>query len=740
MAIFVPNSPLAGFNVSTGSLQGPLVQIDSLTGASVPTFLINGGAVGNEFFISSSNFNVKANGDITASNASLSGTITAAAGEIGGWTIASTTLSKNGVTLDSANGQIRTATNYTTGDGFFLGSAATNNFRVGLAGGSRLQFTGTNIEIYDSSTRVVSLGTVNEIAGFGLTPAAISSSNNQLVLRSNGQITGSSVLFNGGRIGGFTIDSTKITGSNIVIDSAGSIQTANYTPDLIGWKIDAAGNGTAEFENVKIRGTLSTAVFEKQSVNAVGGQLYVANSTTLTGSGETGASTNGQYTATQTTMSVENVTGFEANEILSAKRFSGTGFATEYMRINSASRANPSSQTDFSGRIYVTRALGSGTSGVSSSLGETPSAGQPYSGSQVIVSTGKLGTGFIRINANPNDTATPYIDIVERTGSGVYDVKLKARLGDLSGLSGSSYVFGQSNPGFGLATDNVFLQGGITATFGSIGGFSISSTTISSSNDDLILRSNGQITGSSVLFDGGKIGGFTLDSSKLTAVSNLLGTSIPTIDINGTTGAISGSNVLLRRRISGTTYTLMDTENGIADFRNLGRQVIADDTEYIRTSTNDETTNYTDLAEWSFNILPGETDLLIGWNWLTHSATYNAVSRLRWQLAYLSAAQSGSSTTSAAFYNTWTSGSTSAHTLSILANNSGSAWEVPNSTIGRNGADFDVSSYEGSIIRIRLQLANDIANATGNMTTKVRDVCAYTTRTYGVAAAGGLFR
>ena len=35
------------------------------------------------------------------------------------------------------------------------------------------------------------------------------------------------------------------------------------------------------------------------------------------------------------------------------------------------------------------------------------------------------------MNANPNDTATPFIDIVERTGSGLYDVALKARLGDL---------------------------------------------------------------------------------------------------------------------------------------------------------------------------------------------------------------------------------------------------------------------------------------------------------------------
>ena len=38
---------------------------------------------------------------------------------------------------------------------------------------------------------------------------------------------------------------------------------------------------TAEFENATIRGTLSTAVFEKETVNAVGGQLYVANSTAL---------------------------------------------------------------------------------------------------------------------------------------------------------------------------------------------------------------------------------------------------------------------------------------------------------------------------------------------------------------------------------------------------------------------------------------------------------------------------
>ena len=74
------------------------------------------------------------------------------------------------------------------------------------------------------------------------------------------------------------------------------------------------------------------------------------------------------------------------------------------------------------------------------------STASPYNAGQVFVSTGKYdtdkrGSGYILMNANPNDMSTPYIDIVERTGSGVYDLSLKTRLGDLSGLS-SGYLYG----------------------------------------------------------------------------------------------------------------------------------------------------------------------------------------------------------------------------------------------------------------------------------------------------------
>ena len=65
---------------------------------------------------------------------------------------------------------------------------------------------------------------------------------------------------------------------------SGILQTKDFASNNKGWIISSENNGFAEFENVKIRGTLSTTTFEKESVNAVGGQLWVTNSTAITGS------------------------------------------------------------------------------------------------------------------------------------------------------------------------------------------------------------------------------------------------------------------------------------------------------------------------------------------------------------------------------------------------------------------------------------------------------------------------
>jgi len=265
------------------------------------------------------------------------------------------------------------------------------------------------------------------------------------------------------QIASWSISAEQISSENLVLDSSGTIQTGDFASGVQGWRITSANNGEAEFEKVTVRGTLATTVFEKESVNAVGGQLYVANSTII--------SQSAQLSATATTMSVANVGGFVANEIISAKKVSDTGFSTEYMLIESASRDNPSSEKDISGKLYVVRGYSGSQPGTNDtgSLGDAATSSTTYENGQVIVSTGKVGTGYIRLNANPNDTTTPYIDIVERTGSAIYDISLKARLGDLSGLS-SGLLYGETNPGFGLFTENVFLQGAITATTGSFTG------------------------------------------------------------------------------------------------------------------------------------------------------------------------------------------------------------------------------------------------------------------------------
>ena len=545
------------------------------------SFFISSSATNNDFFISSSNFNVKASGDITGSAVLFDG------GKVAGFTIDDNNLTATNFSLEAANKKIS------------LG-------------------TGNTIFIADADEGIQLGHATFASAPFSVTKAGV-------------------VKATSGTIGGFNLSTSTITSENLIIDSDGTLETANFASNVQGWRISSIDNGLAEFENVRIRGTLSTTVFEKETVNAVGGQLYVANSSALTGSG--------MISASFTTMSVVNASGFTGSywgssayysdwsagvdgwssghtqgtqdsvsdgttskddvyritvvagvalhslrnvtltagkpylitltylipdagstgganggvdgfrfgigdsddrglgtynsavigtwttvrliftpavssnqfriyptdgtsfsfsggsaqigdlvfisefsvqnrgdgEILSLKKVTSTGFSTEYVKIESASRDEPSSDTNLAGKLYVVRgysgsAAGSATGEDSGSVGEFAGSAQSYQPGQVVVSTGRIGTGYIRLNANPNDVTTPYIDIVERTGSGVYDVDLKARLGDLSGLS-STRLHGTSPSaaGFGLYSQNVFLEGGIVANTGSIGGIEMES-------------------------------------------------------------------------------------------------------------------------------------------------------------------------------------------------------------------------------------------------------------------------
>ena len=104
----------------------------------------------------------------------LEGAINATSGVIGGWNINAATLTGGSITLDK-NGIIRSATNFSSGNGFYLDAST---FRVGTAAGSRFQWDNTNVEIYNSSNvKLVSLGATNTIAGWEVTQGTFQYNN-----------------------------------------------------------------------------------------------------------------------------------------------------------------------------------------------------------------------------------------------------------------------------------------------------------------------------------------------------------------------------------------------------------------------------------------------------------------------------------------------------------------------------------------------------------------------------------
>jgi roadblock/LC7 domain-containing protein len=194
---------------------------------------------------------------------------------------------------------------------------------------------------------------------------------------------------------------------------------------------------------------------------------------------------------------------------------------------------------------------------------------------QAIASQGSDGTGYILLNAQPTDTYTPYIDIVERTGSGLGnqmntgsdvntvfgDVRTVARIGDLSGITDD--IDGTPISGYGIYTDNGFFKGGIVSTYGTIGGFFITSSLISSSNEALVLRSNGEITASA-----GLIGGFTIDGHSLTTAG---------VEINNSTqGMFISSSKFLVSHLGDLTASNADiTGNITANSGEIGGWILS---------------------------------------------------------------------------------------------------------------------------------------------------------------------
>ena len=186
-------------------------------------------------------------------NVDKDGYLTAQRGKIAGWSIGDNALTKGNVGISSDNSK-------NTNIAFWAGSTTADN------GKFKVDFTGkvTTSDIHASG------GTIGnwEIKNGRLqtTDGNVYLSTSELKIRDNFRVNGSTgILYankavldniqatNGGTIGGFTIGKTTLTGTNLTLNSRGSISLSGSGSIYgTGWSI--LGSGKASFSNINASG------------------------------------------------------------------------------------------------------------------------------------------------------------------------------------------------------------------------------------------------------------------------------------------------------------------------------------------------------------------------------------------------------------------------------------------------------------------------------------------------------
>ena len=154
-----------------------------------PNFFISGSATGTDYFISASNFQVRASGEVSASSLKLSG------GDVGGLSVSEGQVSVGEILKLKDSGQI-------TGSAVLLGDKSTSNY---------LQYVNNTLTVRGDIT-VDSITTPATIAGAPSTAANASAS-----ITSEGLAT-----FKSGSIAGWKIFGNKLSGSNATLDADGA--------------------------------------------------------------------------------------------------------------------------------------------------------------------------------------------------------------------------------------------------------------------------------------------------------------------------------------------------------------------------------------------------------------------------------------------------------------------------------------------------------------------------------------
>jgi len=210
---------LTASKITAGTISGKeiIIDTDSATDPSNPVL----GTIRSDNYVQNTDgWIIKSDGSVEFDSGTFRGDITGATGTFSGSLSSGISISAPVITGGSITGT----------SGSFTGDIS----------GASGTFTG------DLSGADISGGTIN----IGSGTFQVDSSGN--LTATSATLTGS-ISSTSGTIGGWTIGSTDLSSGNISIDSTGSI-TGDYTPGSAGWSINS--DGTAEFNNVTVRGTL----------------------------------------------------------------------------------------------------------------------------------------------------------------------------------------------------------------------------------------------------------------------------------------------------------------------------------------------------------------------------------------------------------------------------------------------------------------------------------------------------
>ena len=271
--------------------------------------------------------------------------------------------------------------------------------------------------------------------------------------------------------GNFTATNGYILGSMrvgngatyIIIDGTNSaIQSSNYVAETTGWQIDK--DGDADFNNARIRGRISTSVFVKDEVSAIGGQLLVANADVLSV----------DMTALDaSTLTIKGDTTLVLNSILHLK----DGTDDEYMRVTNIGSAPVYTVTRDLASAYSANANPAWKTGTAVVVEGLSDGASTYSG------------GFLKLLGA--GTNSPKYSVFKRTGVAYNAITEYCTLGNLNGML--DYVAEDYGIAIGTAalgsmsfdtTNGLRLSGGIRPTVTAVAGENLTA------GDPCVIRTN----------------------------------------------------------------------------------------------------------------------------------------------------------------------------------------------------------------------------------------------------------